>query len=101
MPSLQLFFWKKFKIQALRLNTVRDGLNGGECVQYEYYIKSIPTKSVREGQVLEEDYAQYIMDFTAQGWRFVQLVNLVNLAPNNRRIDLIFERKQQQGGDGK
>ena len=70
-------------------------------MEYEYYIKSIPTKFAREGHVLEEDYAQYIMDFAAQGWRFIQLVNLGNLTPNNRRIDLIFERKQQQGGEGK
>lgn len=62
---------------------------------YEYYIKSIPAKFGREGYVLEEDYEQYIIDFASRGWRFVQLVNLVNLAPTNRRIELIFERKQQ------
>lgn len=64
-------------------------------MEYEYYVKSIPTKSVREGYVLEEDYAQYIKDFAAKGWRFVQLINLVDLAPTDRRIDLIFERSQQ------
>lgn len=67
-------------------------------MQYEYYIKSIHLKSVREGYVLGEDYEQYIRDFAARGWRFVQLVDLVNLAPNDRRIELIFERKQQEGG---
>ena len=64
-------------------------------MKYEYYIKSISVKSVREGSVLEENYEQYIIDLAAQGWRFIQLVNLVDLTPNNRRIDLIFERKQQ------
>lgn len=73
----------------------RGRLNGGECMKYEYYIKSISVKSVREGSVLEENYERYIIDLAAKGWRFIQLVNLVDLTPNNRRIDLIFERKQQ------
>ena len=64
-------------------------------MKYEYYIKSISVKSVREGSVLEENYERYIIDLAAKGWRFIQLVNLVDLTPNNRRIDLIFERKQQ------
>lgn len=63
-------------------------------MKYEYYIKSISVKSVREGSVLEENYEQYIIDLAAKGWRFIQLVNLVDLTPNNRRIDLIFERKK-------
>lgn len=62
---------------------------------YEYYIKSISTKFTRKGYVLEGDYAQYITDFATQGWRFVQLVDLVERSPENRRVDLIFERKKK------
>ena len=61
---------------------------------YEYQTKTILLKHGREGLTLEEDYEKYIVAQARNGWRFVQLVNLSNLNPSERRIDLIFEKKK-------
>lgn len=61
---------------------------------YEYKTKTILLRHTREGLTLEEDYEMYITKQAEKGWRFVQFVNLSNLAPSERRIDLIFEKKK-------
>lgn len=60
---------------------------------YEYTVKRIALLHGREGMSLAEDYEQHIAAYAKQGWRFVQLVVFSELAPNERRIDLLFERK--------
>ncbi|MHA6258977.1 DUF4177 domain-containing protein [Sporosarcina sp. CAU 1771] len=61
---------------------------------YAYHIKSIRLVHGREGLTLEEEYEKYILDQAEKGWKFVQLVNLSNLSPADRRIDLVFEKKK-------
>lgn len=61
---------------------------------YEYEIISIPIKEKREGLFLDEDYRHHIAKKAKEGWRFVQANNLSNLAREQRRVDLIFEKKK-------
>ena len=61
---------------------------------YEYQIKSIGLHYTRDGFSLAEEYEQLIASYAKDGWRFVQLVNLSELSPNERRVGLIFERKK-------
>lgn len=61
---------------------------------YEYKTKRIHILHGREGLILGEEYEDYIKNQAELGWRFVQLINLSNLAPLDRRIELIFEKKK-------
>lgn len=61
---------------------------------YEYHIQSIRLKRTREGISLAEQYEQLIASYAEEGWRFVQLVDLSNLSPDEQRVDLIFEREK-------
>ena len=61
-------------------------------MEYEYHIEHLDIHTRREGISLNEDYEGIIANFSNDGWRFVQLVNFSELCPNERRMDLIFER---------
>ncbi|OFL49830.1 hypothetical protein HMPREF2767_00320 [Nosocomiicoccus sp. HMSC067E10] len=61
---------------------------------YIYDIVSLDVSEKREGLSLKEDYSHIIQQKAQKGWRFVQVVNLTNLARGQRRIDLIFEKKE-------
>lgn len=61
---------------------------------YIYDVVSLDVSEKREGLNLKEDYSHIIQQKAQKGWRFVQVVNLTNLAREQRRIDLIFEKKE-------
>jgi len=61
---------------------------------YKYEVVSIDISEKREGFSLDQDYSAIIHQKAKEGWRFIQLSNLSNLAKSQRRIDLIFEKKE-------
>lgn len=64
---------------------------------YQYFIKSIPVQYGRDGYSME-DYEKHIQTYAAKGWRFIQVVNLVDISPKNRKVDLIFEKEVEEDG---
>ena len=63
---------------------------------YIYDIVSLSVSEKREGLSLKDNYSNIIHQKAQEGWRFVQLVNLTNLSREQRRIDLIFEKKERK-----
>ncbi|WOS96269.1 DUF4177 domain-containing protein [Nosocomiicoccus massiliensis] len=63
---------------------------------YIYDIVSLSVSEKREGLSLKDNYSNIIQQKAQEGWRFVQLVNLTNLSREQRRINLIFEKKERK-----
>lgn len=63
---------------------------------YIYDIVSLSVSEKREGLSLKDNYSHIIQQKVQEGWRFVQIVNLTNLSRDERRIDLIFEKKERK-----